>query len=48
MLKFVVYTYRIHICDMFDEMPVMASGVLVKGLFKSLFLHHCFLVILLI
>ena len=34
MLKYVVYTYRLHVCDMFDEMPVMASRNLVKGLFN--------------
>jgi hypothetical protein len=40
MLKYVVYTCRLHICDMFDEMPVMASRGPVKVLFKYLLLHH--------
>ena len=47
MLKSVVYTCRLHICDMFDEMPIMASRSLVKSLFNYLLLHHCFPVILL-
>jgi hypothetical protein len=34
MLRYVVYTCRLHICDMFDEMPVMASRGPVKSLFK--------------
>jgi len=34
MLRYVVYTYRLHICDMCDEMPVMSSRGLGKGLFK--------------
>jgi len=44
MLRFVVITCRIHICDMFDEIPVMASRGLVKYLFKYLHLYHCFYV----
>jgi len=47
MLKYVVYTYSLHICDMFDEMLFMASWGPVKGLFKYLILHHCFHIILL-
>ena len=47
MLKVVVYTCRLHTRDMFDEMSVIASRDLVKGLFKYLHLHHCFLVIFL-
>jgi len=47
MLKYVVYTYRLHICDMFDEMSIMASRGLVKGFFKYLLFHHCFPIILL-
>ena len=47
MLKSVVYTFRLHICDMFDEMPVMASRGLVKDLFNYFLLHHYFPVILL-
>lgn len=34
MLNFVVYTYRLHICDMFDKIPVMDSRSVFKGLFK--------------
>lgn len=34
MLRYVVYACRLHIYDMFDEMPVLASRGLVKGLFK--------------
>ena len=48
MLRYVVYTYRFNICDMFDKMHVMASRVLVKVLFNLLIFHHCFLVILLL
>jgi len=33
---------------MFDEITVMASGGLVKVLFKLMLLHHCFPVLLLI
>ena len=47
MLNSVVYTCTLHICDMFDEMPVMASRSLVNGLFKDFLYHHCFPVILL-
>jgi len=25
MLKFVVMTYRLHVCDMFDKIPIKAS-----------------------
>ena len=34
MLNYVVYTCRLHVCDLFEEMPVMASRGLVKGLFN--------------
>jgi len=34
MLKSVVYTCRSCVCDLFYEMPVMASRGLVKGLFS--------------
>jgi len=34
MLNFVVYTCRLHVCDMFDEMPIKASRGLVEDLFK--------------
>jgi len=34
-------TYRMHIYDMFDEMPVMASRGPIKSLFKNLHWHHC-------
>jgi len=47
MLIFVVFICRLHICDMFDEMPVMASRGPVKGWFKYLHLHHYFVVIFL-
>lgn len=33
MLKFVIYTCRLHICDMFGEIPIMAN----MGPFKVLF-----------
>jgi len=33
---------------MFDEMPIMASRVLVKVLFNLILLHHCFSILLLI
>jgi len=36
MLRSVLYTCRLHICDMFDEMLVMASMGLVKVLNKYL------------
>jgi len=45
MLKSIVYICRLHIRDMFDETHVMASRGLVKGFFKYLHMHHCFLVI---
>jgi len=32
--KFVIYTCRLHIHDMFDEIPVMASRGPAKVLFK--------------
>ena len=31
MLKYVFKTYRLHICDMFDEIPVMEVGVQLKA-----------------
>jgi len=34
MLRYVIYTCRLHIRDMFDEMPIMASRGLVKVLNK--------------
>ena len=34
MFNYVVYTCRLRVCDMFDEMSVMASTGLIKGLFK--------------
>ncbi len=48
MINFVVYTYRLHVCDMLDEMPIMASRGLVKVLLNYLLLHHCFHVLYLI
>ena len=47
-VNYVVYTCRLHVDDMFDEMPVMDSRVLVMILFILLLLHHCFLASLLI
>jgi len=41
-LNYVVYTYRLHVDDMFDKMFVMASRGLIKVLFNLLLLHHCF------
>jgi len=34
MLRYVIYTCRLHIRDMFDEIPVMAGRGPVKVLFK--------------
>jgi len=34
MLRFVVYTYRLHIFDMFDEMLVLARRGPIKSFFK--------------
>jgi len=48
MLNSVVYTYRLHVGDMFDEMLIVASRGLVKDLLKYLLYHHCFPVILLL
>jgi len=48
MFRYVIYTYRLHIHDMFDEMVVMASMGLVKVLFKYFLLHCHFPVILLL
>jgi len=36
MLIYVVMTYRMHICDMFDEISVMASRGPIKSLFNYL------------
>lgn len=33
---YIIMTYRFHICDMFDEMYVMAGRILVKSLLKRL------------
>jgi len=38
MFKFFLYTCRLHIHDMLDEIPVMASRGLVKGLLESVWL----------
>jgi len=37
MLKFVLMTYRLHICDMFDEMFVIDSRGPVNQLIKCLY-----------
>ena len=42
------YTCRLHVDDLFDEMPLMANRGLVMDLFNLCLLHHCFHVILLI
>jgi len=34
MLNYVVCIDRLHVCDMFGEIPIMASRGLVKGMFK--------------
>jgi len=34
MLNYVIYTCRLHVCDTFDEIHVMASRGLVNGLFN--------------
>lgn len=47
MIKFVVCTCSLHICDMFDKMPVVASSDLVKSLFNYFIFHHCFPIIVL-
>jgi len=44
MLKFVVLNCRMHICDMFNKMYVMASRGLVKSLFNYLHLYGFFYV----
>lgn len=36
MLRFVVMTYRCHVSDMFDEIPVMAGRGSVKSFDKCL------------
>jgi len=48
MFNYVGYTYRLHSCDMFDEIPVMASRALVELLFNLLLLHHGFPILLLL
>ena len=42
MLRSIVMTCRLHMCDMFDKMPVMASRGPIKYLFKYLHLYDCF------
>ena len=48
MFNSIGYTYRLHDCDMFEEMPVMAGRDLIMVLINLLLLHHCFHVILLL
>ncbi len=43
MIRIVVYSCRLHIRHMFDEIPVMASMGPVKGLLNYFHLHHCFI-----
>ena len=47
-LNSVVYTFRLHVDDMFDKMPSMASRGLIMVLFNLFIFHHCFHVFLLI
>ena len=42
MLTYVVMTCRLHVCDMFDEIPVMTSRGQVKSLFKIFHYYLCF------
>jgi len=42
MLRSLVMTCRMHICDIFDKMPVMISRGPVKYFFKYLQFYHCF------
>jgi len=44
MLSFVVKTCSFHVCDMFDEMPIMASRGPVYSLSMFLQMYHCYLV----
>jgi len=39
MLRYVVMTYILHICDMFDEIPVMANRGQIKYLYQLLQLN---------
>lgn len=48
MLKYNIYTCRLRICNMFDEMLVMDSRVLFNRLFIYFLLHHNFPIILLL
>jgi len=48
MLNSVVYTYRLHVDDVFEKMPLMGNTGWVMVLFSLLILHHCFPVLLLI
>ena len=47
-LNSIVYTYRLHVDNMFNEMFLMASRALVKVLINYLLLQHCFPVLYLI
>jgi len=42
MLRYVVMTCRLHICDMFNKMAAMASRGKIKPLFKYLHQYRCF------
>lgn len=42
MHRSIVMTYKMHICDMFDEIPVMASRGPLKYLFNYFLQYHCF------
>ena len=41
MLRYVIRNCRVHICDVFDEIPFMASRGPFKSLFKNLYWYHC-------
>ena len=47
-LNSIVYTYKLHVDDMFDKIPFMANRGLINVLFNLFILHHCFLVLLLL
>jgi len=42
MLRSIVMTCRMHTCDVFDEMFVMANMGLVTYFFNYCHLYHCF------
>jgi len=46
MCNYLVYTYSLHVDNMFEEMPVMASRGPHMFLFNLFLLHHCLPVLL--